>query len=331
MNKQTINTGNGGKRRVASWVWKTLCVVLLFVVIAVIGGSYYLMSVGLSPYEYDVARTYEKMYEDYPFLRPWVDSLNSHDALRDTFIVADDGTRLHAYYIEAPEESDNTAVVVHGHQWCAVNMFHIAYMYNHDMRFNVLLPELRSHGESEGTHIQMGWLDRKDVRVWMDVANDIFGGNTKMTIHGISMGAATTMMVSGEPDQPDFLKCYVEDCGYTSVWDEFSFVIQHDYHLKPFPFLHIANIMCKWKYGWDFREASSLDMVKKSTKPMLFIHGMNDTYVPSPMVYELYDAKSGDKAIWTKPGVAHTRMYHDHKEEYTQEVRKFVMKCFLGE
>lgn len=29
------------------------------------------------------------------------------------------------------------------------------------------------------------------------------------------------MMVSGEKQQP-YVKCFVEDCGYTSVWDEFS-------------------------------------------------------------------------------------------------------------
>lgn len=66
----------------------------------------------------------------------------------------------------------------------------------------------------------MGWLDRKDVTQWMEVANRIYGDSTSMVVHGISMGAATTMMVSGEP-QPDYVKCFVEDCGYTSVWDQF--------------------------------------------------------------------------------------------------------------
>lgn len=28
-------------------------------------------------------------------------------------------------------------------------------------------------------------------------------------------------MVSGEP-QPGYVKCFVEDCGYTNVWDQFS-------------------------------------------------------------------------------------------------------------
>ncbi len=67
----------------------------------------------------------------------------------------------------------------------------------------------------------MGWKDRFDVLRWMDIANDIFGGDTRMVVHGISMGAATTMMVSGEEQQP-YVKCFVEDCGYTSVRDQFA-------------------------------------------------------------------------------------------------------------
>lgn len=305
-------------------IWKALGTFVIVLFIVIIGGSYYLTTVGLSPNEFDMDRTYRYMYRNYPFLSQWVDSLNENNALRDTFIVAPDGNKLHAYYMESPVKTDRTALVVHGHRCCAVDMFHIAYMYNHDMNFNVLLPELRAHGLSEGTHIQMGWLDRKDVRQWMDVANEIFGGNTKMVAHGISMGAATIMMVAGEPNQPDYLKCYVEDCGYTSVWDEFSFVIRHDYHLPAFPFIPIADAICRVRYGWGFKEASSLEQVKASTKPMMFIHGMNDTYVPSPMVHELYNAKAKDKKIWTKPGVAHAMMYHDYKDEYTKEVMEFL-------
>lgn len=54
-----------------------------------------------------------------------------------------------------------------------------------------------------------------------------------MAVHGISMGGATTMMVSGEEQQP-FVKCFVEDCGYTSVWDEFSHELKSSFFLPPF-------------------------------------------------------------------------------------------------
>ena len=59
----------------------------------------------------------------------------------------------------------------------------------------------------------MGWKDRWDVLQWMNIANEIFGDSTQMVVHVISMGGATTMMVSGEEQKP-FVRCFVEDCGY---------------------------------------------------------------------------------------------------------------------
>ena len=86
-------------------------------------------------------------------------------------------------------------------------------------------------------YIARRWLDRLDVLQWTATADELFGRNnetvtagdstrmrssgTEMVVHGISMGAATTMMVSGEVEhgihQQPFIKCFVEDCGYTSV------------------------------------------------------------------------------------------------------------------
>ena len=143
----------------------------------------------------------------------------------------------------------------------------------------------------------MGWLDRKDVTQWMEVANRIYGDSTSMVVHGISMGAATTMMVSGEP-QPDYVKCFVEDCGYTSVWDQFSKELKAQFGLPQFPLMYTADWLCQLEYGWGFKEASALKQVARCHLPMFFIHGDKDDYVPTWMVYKLYEAKPQPKALW---------------------------------
>ena len=208
------------------------------------------------------ATAYEYMYAEYPFLRPWVDSLQTAGALRDTVIADPQGVRLHALYAAAPVPTDRTAVIVHGYTDCAVRMLMIGYLYNHDLGYNILLPDLYYHGQSEGRAIRMGWLDRFDLLRWMEVADGIFGGDTRMVVHGISMGAATTMMASGEPQRP-YVRCFVEDCGYTSVWDEFSKELKSSFGLPAFPLLYTASWLCDLKYGWNFREASALAQVAK--------------------------------------------------------------------
>lgn len=141
-------------------------------------------------------------------------------------------------------------------------MIHIGYVYG-QLGFNLLLPDLHAHGKSEGEGIQMGWKDREDVMRWMAVADSLFRGSSsssQMMVHGISMGAATAMCIAGLA-QPSYVKGFVEDCGYTSVWEEFKGEMRSRFHLPAFPLLHTASLLCKLRFGWDFQEASPLEQV----------------------------------------------------------------------
>ena len=291
-------------------------------------GGYYMLGYSLKPDDLvsrsrNIAASYDFMYERYPELHPWVDSLMTAGALKDFYIENDRGETLHALYVAAAHPTLKTAVIVHGYTDNAIRMFMIGYLYNRDLGFNILLPDLQHQGESEGRAIQMGWKDRLDVLQWMNITNSIFGDSTQMVVHGISMGGATTMMVSGEEQQP-FVKCFVEDCGYTSVWDEFSHELKSSFGLPPFPLMYTTSWLCEKKYGWNFKEAPSLKQVAKCQLPMLFIHGDKDTYVPTWMVYPLYEAKPEPKELWIVPGAAHALSYKENKQEYTDKVRKFV-------
>ena len=62
------------------------------------------------------------------------------------------------------------------------------------------------------------------------------------------------------------------------------------------------------------------------TVPMLFIHGDADTFVPTWMVYPLYEAKPEPKELWIVPGATHAMSYKDYPQEYTEHVKKFVGK-----
>lgn len=274
----------------------------------------------------DIAGSYTYMFRHYPFLRSWADSLQQANALRDTFILADDGTRLHALYLYADTLTPNTAVVVHGYTDNAVRMLHIAYLYNHDLHYNVLLPDLRFSGLSGGSHLQMGWNDRLDVLHWTAVANELFAvptAGTHMMLHGISMGGATIMCASGEV-QPPYVNCYVDDCGFTSVWDEYRSELNKQFGLPAFPLLYLADLATRLRYGWGFREASARKQIARCCLPMLFIHGDHDTFVPTWMGDSLYAAKQGEKAYWRVSGAGHADSYLLHPEEYTARVRDFA-------
>lgn len=277
----------------------------------------------------DLQGSYTFMFQRYPHIKAWHDSLQTAKALRDTFITSEDQIRLHAFYIPSDSSTSKTAVVIHGYTDNAIRMLHIAYLYHHDLHYNVFLPELRYSGLSDGSHIQMAWLDRTDIINWLKIANQIFAPNdstdTQMVIHGISMGAATTMCTSGET-LPDYVNCMVEDCGYTSVWDEYKGQLKEQFHLTAFPLLYLTSWLTDLRYGWNFKEASPLEQIKKSKYPMLFIHGDKDTFVPTWMGDSLYAIYRGPKTYWRVPGAEHAESYLKYPKEYTEKVRKFTLE-----
>jgi Prolyl oligopeptidase family. len=308
--------------------FKIISITTIVILLSVLwGGTIFFFNTALKTkvVSTDEEDSYAFLFDKREYLKSWVDSLQHSGALRDTFIQASDGKRLHALFVDAPQESANTALIIHGYTDNSIRMLMIGHLYHQEMGYNIFLPDLRGQGKSENEHVQMGWHDRKDVLEWIDVVKEVYGDTTNMVVHGISMGAATTMMVSGET-LPDNIKCFVADCGFTSVWDEYVYKMKDDYGLPAFPLLYTASMYCEWKNGWGFKEASSLEQVKKSNRPMFFIHGDKDTYVPIWMAYELYEAHPGEKDIWIVPGVEHANAYWDCTEDYVKRTAEFVKK-----
>ena len=273
----------------------------------------------------DIERTRHKADSLKPGSTAWYDGLKNQGVLKDITIDGYNGNKVHACYAPAanPEKANGTAIVVHGYGDNHYVFLYLVRMYRDELNYNVLFPDLQYHGYSEGDAIQMGWLDRYDVEKWAEVAHGIFKDDF-MVIHGVSMGAATVMMASGDP-QPEYVKCFVEDCGYSSVWDQFTSNLKDSFHLPPFPILNSASVVCRSRYGWGFKEASSVNQLKKSTLPMLFIHGDADDFVPFNHLWKNYNAKvHGYKEYWVAPGAVHANSYARYPEEYTFRVSNFL-------
>ena len=252
------------------------------------------------------------------------DAFTEKNQGRDVTLTADDGLTLHGVYYANAETADTHrwAIVLHGYRGDHTGALQLAAPY-YEAGYQVIAPDLRACGESEGDYVGMGWLDRKDVLQWIDyiIEQD---PEAKIVIHGISMGAATTMMTAGE-STPDNVKAFVEDCGYTSVWDIFSSELQLRFGLPEFPILYTASGVAKLRAGYSFTEASALAQVARCEKPMLFIHGTADDFIPYEMMDTLYNAKPGDnKAELTAESAGHGEAMYALGDSYWDTVFDFI-------
>ena len=241
----------------------------------------------------------------------------------DKYITSYDDLKLHAYEIINENPTDKWAIVVHGYT-SEGKLVSAKAKHLYDMGYNVLVPDLRGHGTSEGDYIGMGWHDRLDVVNLIDTTIKE-NPNAKIVLHGTSMGAATVLMVSGE-ELPSNVKAIIADCGYTSAWDEFTYQLDALFGLKPFPVMQLSNIVTKIKSGYSLKDASALEQIKNSKTPILFIHGDEDDFVPYSMMEELYDATSSEKEMITIEGAGHDDSYLVNPTLYWNTITEFLNK-----
>lgn len=240
-------------------------------------------------------------------------------------VFSNDGLKLVATFFKNQEKPVHKyAIVIHGYSNSKENVFDIAQSY-FNKGFNVITPDLRAHGESEGKYIGMGWLDKEDIKKWIEYIVHI-DKNAEIFLHGVSMGAATAIMTSGE-SLPQNVKGVIEDCGYTSVKDIFSSELKARFHLPAFPVLYPMAISTYLHAGYNILEASSLTQLSKSNLPLLVIHSTADNFVPIEMAYKIRDAaakKNILKDILIIKGAGHCDSRFLSPKEYYNKVWNFV-------
>ena len=243
-------------------------------------------------------------------------------------ITAADGTRLQAGFWPADAPTGKTVLAVHGHRCSGKLEYGMFAPFYHALGFNVLLPDDRAHGESGGTWIGFGWLDKDDCLAWAAEAARRIPG-CRVLLHGISMGAATVLMAAGQDACPPCVEAVAADCAYSSAWEQFALQVKNMLHLPPFPVLYLASLVNRLLAGYWFRQPDTAAWAARIRVPVLLIHGTADTYVPTAMVYKLYDACTCEKSLWLAEGAPHAASWTVQPQGYQDTLRAFLSRAGL--
>ncbi|MFA1819847.1 alpha/beta hydrolase [Virgibacillus oceani] len=236
-----------------------------------------------------------------------------------------DSLKLQGYFLEAEEPSNKTVIFAHGYLGHARDMALYGQYYYEELGYNMLTADMRGHGQSEGDYIGFGWHDRLDYLDWLDLVLENQGEDTEIVLHGLSMGAAAMLMVSGEK-LPVNVKAVVADSPYASVYDLFDYQLDRMFNLPSFPVLPSTSLVTQLRAGYSLTEASAMDQVKKAEVPILYIHGKEDTFVPTAMAEKLYENTKSDSEIYLFDNAGHGEAFVTQEERYIEKLNAFLGK-----
>ena len=224
-----------------------------------------------------------------------------------------DGLILRGSWVPV-ENARGTVLFVHGYRSCPLADFGLAYDFYHDMGFNILLPDQRSHGKSEGKFITFGIRESEDMALWVEFHNRKFGKNP-ILLSGLSMGASTVMYMADMP-LPDNVKGIIADCGFTTPGEIISEVFRKTIHLPAKPFVWLADKIARLVANFSFYEKDTRKTLANSNLPIRMIHGTEDHFVPATMTKESFEACRSDKKLLLVEKAGHAVSFLHDRERY---------------
>ena len=244
---------------------------------------------------------------------------------QEVWIRSRDGLKLHGTYFKG-DGGTKAVICFHGYTSKGLNDYGSLSYYYLKHGFRMLLIDERAHGDSEGTYIGFGTMDRYDGMEWVKWMIEKIGDDAQILLHGNSMGGATVCMMSGL-NLPPQVKGIASDCAFTSAKEVFTHVLHSMYHLPAFPLLYVLEGIARLRAGVSLRGADTRQALQKTRLPVLFLHGEADDFVPLSMTEENYRACAGKKAQYLVPEAGHAQSFARDTQGCEKAIRRFLEDC----
>lgn len=240
-------------------------------------------------------------------------------------ITSHDGLILSGRYYHVKDGAP-VDIGFHGYHSSAFTDFAGGSELSMHLEHNLLLIDQRAHGRSQGKTITFGIQERLDAVSWIEYVIQRFGQDTQIVLYGVSMGAATVLMASGQ-ELPGNVKGIIADCPYSSPME----IILHVGRSNPLPQWLIKPfvIIGAKVYGrFNILETDVVRAVTNANIPILIIHGEEDGFVPCEMSEPAYHANPAMVTRVTFPGADHALSYLMDTKRYWKIVTAFMESIF---
>lgn len=267
-------------------------------------------SMGIRRQTLDEARAWQAERYDLS----WYDALEK----RDYTVQGEDGYVLHAQLLVNPEAAGRYVLLSHGYTDNRYGSLKYAGMYV-DLGFNVIVYDLRGHGENEPTFCTYSARERRDLLALIRDSRSRYPDMRLFGLHGESLGAATSVAVLEFKPEVDFV---VADCGFSDIREVLAGGLRAS-HL-PGWLADVASVCAKLRFGYGYGEMRPVDSLAGNDIPMLFMHGAADTFIPPAHSQRMRDATRGYSELHLIEGAGHAESVLKEPKEYRECVEGFL-------
>jgi len=229
-----------------------------------------------------------------------------------------DGITLRGWYLRT-EKRRHLVVLVHG-MWSSWLEMASLGRDLHNRGFDLLLFDLRGHGQSDPSRLYLGRRERVDIRAVMNWAQEEGFTNDRIGWLGYSMGGSTILM---EAARNPLIQVAVIDSPYGNLPQVLDDQLSRHSGL-PGWFNPGILLAARVIYGVRTDDLVPIRSARSwGERPLLLIHGESDTIVPVSQARELASAVGGSCLTMTLPGVDHVQAYASDPDAYVRVVGSF--------
>ena len=242
----------------------------------------------------------------------------SHMSCRSVAIAAKDGVELRGWYYNSDKPNGKVVILLHGIGTSREDMVSLGYLFLRN-GYAVLEPDLRGHGESGGL-ATYGVLEADDVHRWVDwmVKNS---GSKQIYGFGASLGAS--VLLQSLEMETRFRSVVAESPYYdfVSIADErIARMLPGGTKWVAAPFVASGIAWGRWRHGFDLREASPAEGLRRTHTPVLLIHGAQDSRTSPDNSERLARIGGRNVELWIVPGSHHADAWATVKKEFENRV-----------
>ena len=287
-----------------------LIILAVLVVLAIAAGFFFASSsMSIRRQTLDEARKWQEDHYDLS----WYDPLEKTEYQ----VTSYDGYVLNAELISNPIPADKYVLLSHGYTDNRFGSLKYTKMYL-DLGFNVIVYDLRGHGENEPTFCTYSVRERKDLIALIRDCRDRYQPAV-LGIHGESLGAATSIACLEDKPQIDFV---VADCGFSDISNVLKGGVK-SMHL-PEGLVPLASVCARLRYGYSYDMMRPIDSLADNEIPILFIHGAEDSFILPENSERMEKETKGYSELHLIPGAAHAASVLTAPEEYQEIVEAFL-------